>query len=72
MEGAEETVARVVEVTESEAEGVVDFDAEIECIALEEGVPVLLTVFVPEFVAETVEVLEIVAEPVPEIVTEAE
>ena len=72
MEGAEEAVARVVKVPESEAEGVVDFDAEIDCVALEEEVPVLLTVVVAEVVAETVEVLDTVAEAVPEVVGETE
>lgn len=70
VDGIEDVVAETVPDPESDEDGVEDSDAEIECVALAEGVPVRLVVGDPEIVAETVAVHvdvivpEFVAEPV--------
>lgn len=60
----EEVVAEIVCVPEFELEGVPDLEAEIDCVALIEEVPVRLVVEVAVFVTETVAVRVGVKDPV--------
>jgi hypothetical protein len=70
IDGIEEVVAELVNIPESEEDGVKDLDAEIVCVPLVEGVPEFIPEFVSEFVPEFVDILvglllpESVVEPV--------